>query len=162
MDILSSLLSTLHKKWSFPLRISSINVTKYAGNCWFGHIYWRNLQLETSFFVAIKPLRFHWQKIIWDFSFSGPGFCSPLSINNSLIKCLVKAFSQAKWVPIRGTFIHFVMTDHEISTFIFNSTQIKKNKIKKNFILICCAYKQCFEWWDLSYFFENHLTVLIF
>ena len=24
---------TLHKKWSFPLRISSINVTKSAGNC---------------------------------------------------------------------------------------------------------------------------------
>ena len=24
---------TLHKKWSFPLRISSINLTKSAGNC---------------------------------------------------------------------------------------------------------------------------------
>ena len=33
---------TLHKKWSFPLRISSLNVTKSAGNCGFGHIYWRN------------------------------------------------------------------------------------------------------------------------
>ena len=32
----------LHKKWSFKLRISSVNVTKYAGNCWFGHIYWIN------------------------------------------------------------------------------------------------------------------------
>ena len=29
----------LHKKWSFSLRISSVNV---AGNCGFGHIYWRN------------------------------------------------------------------------------------------------------------------------
>ena len=29
----------LHKKWSFPLRISSVNVTKSAG---FGHIYWRS------------------------------------------------------------------------------------------------------------------------
>ena len=28
----------LHKKWSFPLRISSINVTKSTGNCGFGHI----------------------------------------------------------------------------------------------------------------------------
>ena len=27
------------KKWSFPLRISSENVTKSAGNCGFGHIY---------------------------------------------------------------------------------------------------------------------------
>ena len=34
--------SMLHKKWSFPLRISSVNVTKYAGNCGFSHIYWRN------------------------------------------------------------------------------------------------------------------------
>ena len=31
----------LHKKWSFPLRISSVNVTKSAGNCGFGHISWR-------------------------------------------------------------------------------------------------------------------------
>ena len=31
----------LHKKWSFQLRISSVNVTKSAGNCGFGHIYWR-------------------------------------------------------------------------------------------------------------------------
>ena len=32
----------LHKKWSFPLRISSVNVTKSAGNFGFGHIYWKN------------------------------------------------------------------------------------------------------------------------
>ena len=30
------------QKWSFPLRISSVNVTKSAVYCWFGHIYWRN------------------------------------------------------------------------------------------------------------------------
>ena len=30
---------SLHKKSSFPLRISSVNVTKSAGNCGFGHIY---------------------------------------------------------------------------------------------------------------------------
>ena len=29
----------LHKKWSFPLRISTVNVTKFAENCGFGHIY---------------------------------------------------------------------------------------------------------------------------
>ena len=36
------LISLFHctKKWSFPLRISSVNVTKSAGNCGFGHIYW--------------------------------------------------------------------------------------------------------------------------
>ena len=33
---------TLHKTWSFPLRIFSVNVTKSAGNCRFGYIYWTN------------------------------------------------------------------------------------------------------------------------
>ena len=32
----------LHKKWIFPLRISSANVIKSAGDCGFGRIYWRN------------------------------------------------------------------------------------------------------------------------
>ena len=32
-------LLTLHKKIIFPLRISSVNVTKSAENCGFGHIY---------------------------------------------------------------------------------------------------------------------------
>ena len=27
----------LHKKWSFPLRISSVNVTKFAGNWYYWH-----------------------------------------------------------------------------------------------------------------------------
>ena len=30
---------TLHTKWTFLLRTSSLNVTKSAGNCGFGHIY---------------------------------------------------------------------------------------------------------------------------
>ena len=34
---------TLHKKWSFSLKIFSVNVTKSAVSCRFGHIYWRNL-----------------------------------------------------------------------------------------------------------------------
>ena len=38
---------SLHKKWSFPLRISSINVAKSG----FGHIYWRNAYWKNSFFV---------------------------------------------------------------------------------------------------------------
>ena len=33
---------SLHKKFTFPLRISSVNMTKSAGNCRFGYIYWRN------------------------------------------------------------------------------------------------------------------------
>ena len=42
---------TLHKKWSFPLRISSVKVTISAVSCRFGHIYWRNPKWKTSFFV---------------------------------------------------------------------------------------------------------------
>ena len=38
-------------QWSFPLRISSVNVAKSAVSCGFGHIYWRNPQWKTSFFV---------------------------------------------------------------------------------------------------------------
>ena len=34
---------TLHKKWRFLLRISSVIVTKSLGNWGSGYIYWRNL-----------------------------------------------------------------------------------------------------------------------
>ena len=43
--------SSLQKIWSFPLRISSVTVTKSAVSCRFGHIYWRNPSWKTSFFV---------------------------------------------------------------------------------------------------------------
>ena len=46
-------ISALHKKCSFPLRISPVNVTKSAGNCGFGHIYWRNFLWKTSFFLSL-------------------------------------------------------------------------------------------------------------
>ena len=42
---------TTHKKWSFPWRISSENVTRSAVSCGFGHIYWKNPYRKTSFFV---------------------------------------------------------------------------------------------------------------
>ena len=45
---------TMHKKWSFSLGISSVNVTKSAENCGFGHINWRNPQWKISFFVLCK------------------------------------------------------------------------------------------------------------
>ena len=44
---------TLHKIWSFPLRVSSVNTTKSAGN-FFGNIYWRNLQWN---FCAVESQR---------------------------------------------------------------------------------------------------------
>ena len=33
---------SLHKKWNFPLRISSVNMTKSVVSCGVRHIYWRN------------------------------------------------------------------------------------------------------------------------
>ena len=34
--------SSLHNKWSFPLRVCPVNVTKFTRNCGFGHFYWKN------------------------------------------------------------------------------------------------------------------------
>ena len=39
--------SSTAKKIKFPLKISSKNVTKFAGNCGFGHIYGRSPQWKT-------------------------------------------------------------------------------------------------------------------
>ena len=44
---------TLHKKWSLPLRVSSVNMTKSAGNCEFGHIYRRNSSWKTFCAVLV-------------------------------------------------------------------------------------------------------------
>ena len=45
---------TLHKKWSFSLRINSVNVTKSARNFRIGQMYWRNF-----FFFVIFYLTWH-------------------------------------------------------------------------------------------------------
>ena len=47
---------TLHKKWSFPLRISSVKVTSFVVSWGFGHISWRNPLWKTSLFVQWKCL----------------------------------------------------------------------------------------------------------
>ena len=41
------------KNKNFPLRISSVNVTKSAGYFGFGHICWRNPSWETSFLCSV-------------------------------------------------------------------------------------------------------------
>ena len=44
-DVFKDLLDkikTLHTKWNFPLRISSVNVTKSAVSCRVNNFYWRN------------------------------------------------------------------------------------------------------------------------
>ena len=44
------------QKMKFSLSISSVNVTKSAVSCGFSHIYWRNPQWKTSFFVQCNIL----------------------------------------------------------------------------------------------------------
>ena len=48
---------SLYIKWSFPLRISSVNGTKSAVSCGFGHIYWRNPLWKTSFFAQCIEIK---------------------------------------------------------------------------------------------------------
>ena len=70
------------KNWSFPSRISSVNMTKYAGNCGFGHIYWRNPSWKTSFFAQ-------WRKqTMFLFPFTSlkktwsPNFCCSFALSD--------------------------------------------------------------------------------
>ena len=53
LRIYSLQLLPLHKKWSFLLRISSVNMTKFAGNCGFGLIYWRILNRKLHFLCSL-------------------------------------------------------------------------------------------------------------
>ena len=45
----------LHKKWSFPLRISSVSATKFTVSYGFHHIYWRN----NFFFIFSEVYNVH-------------------------------------------------------------------------------------------------------
>ena len=69
--------TTLHKKLNLPLRDSSVNATKSAGNCGFGQFYWKNPWWKNSFFVQCKlwiwakmessPINYSWVGVfkIW-------------------------------------------------------------------------------------------------
>ena len=50
---------TLHKKWIFPLRISSVNLPKSAGNYGFGHIYRRNHEWKKSVLVQCQRKKWY-------------------------------------------------------------------------------------------------------
>ena len=80
------MLESLHKKWSFSLRILSVKVTKFAVCCVFSHIYWSNPKWKTSFFVQ-WILLFYLHKICNRFkivtSFS---FLTLHAVNISLLK----------------------------------------------------------------------------
>ena len=56
---------TLHKRWGFPLRISSLNVAKSAGDCGFGYIYWRNPQWKLYFLCSDNYNAIHTKSSMW-------------------------------------------------------------------------------------------------
>ena len=89
------LLVTLHKKWSFPLRIFSVNVTKSAGNYGYGHIYWSNSWRKTSFFVQCSLL-----PCLPEYGTMKPRFycffCCFISFNSEL----VTLFGEHSWLII--------------------------------------------------------------
>ena len=85
-------LTTLHKKWTFPLRIFSVNVTKSAVCCGFGHIYWRNPDWETSFFSSV----FRKVTTLNNFLFSISG-CS-IEVSRRKIRYSKKITAARKWL----------------------------------------------------------------
>ena len=82
---LKILKNTLHKKWSFALRISSVNVTKSAGNSGFGQIYWRNPECKTSLFCAAAGISFYRSKIFKKFWNLASGYVINQIINAAFI-----------------------------------------------------------------------------
>ena len=60
LPIISLHCHTLQKRWSFPLNISFVNVTKSVVFCGFGLTYRRDSERKTSFFV-------HWQQKLVDY-----------------------------------------------------------------------------------------------
>ena len=56
---------SLHKKWSFPLRISSVNVAKSAGNYEFSHISrWKSI-MENFIFCAVFVVSYDGKYFGW-------------------------------------------------------------------------------------------------
>ena len=70
---------SLHKKWNFPLRISTVNMTKSADSCGPGHIYWRDPKWKVSFFVQCMSARGLWIN-------GQPTFCD-VRVSKPLVLC---------------------------------------------------------------------------
>ena len=67
LNIIIANINFTAQKWNFPLRISSVNVTKSAGNCAFVHIYWRNPN-EKLYFLCSVCLN-NLSLVIWIYNF---------------------------------------------------------------------------------------------
>ena len=89
----------MHKKWSFPWRLSLVNVSKSAENCRVVPIYWRYLQWKTSF---------------------------PVQWRASILRCLTE-FSMHLWYgfsQLKSTKILRVLRTKQI-TIVFDYFRIK-------------------------------------
>ena len=91
---------TLHKKWSSPLRTYSLNVTKLAVSCGFGHIFRINPFWKTSFFVQCGFSRLLWLTLMcrWEMESSKTSKTSECNIHcNGTREYLGKPESLESW-----------------------------------------------------------------
>ena len=98
---------TLRRKWSFPLRISSVNVTKSAGNCGFGQVYWRNPYWKSSDFVQWLYSRSHYKNYRW--------LSSIFEAGNTMASCKIANFC----LFFRKTLIHVIFLNEMARTYNF-------------------------------------------
>ena len=118
--------STLQKKWSFPLKIFSVNVTKSAGDCGFGHIYWKNPKWKTSFFhfcAVQRPVnvpvmeKFKLPKM-FSFTFLGYSNFPGVNLGNAMASiCKKKKKKKKSWnaSSVKNTFIRFCYKLHYVN-----------------------------------------------
>ena len=119
----------LHKKRSFPLRVSSVNVTKSTVFCGFGHIYWRNPYRKTSFFLQWSLFRSQWTKVsvnvIWLFNSQ-----YPLNWNLTKSVLYINRF-KPKVIGVESGMIKFIWRYCSLKTLPFHSIRYNFHFIKQ-------------------------------
>ena len=96
------------KKFSFPLRISSVNVTKSAGNCVYGHIYWRYPQWKASFFVRCDRCKIAWSpRVLIDNYCSIKFYC----VSNKVPSCLSNEIPVLPWYRNKSIDLQWELID---------------------------------------------------
>ena len=104
---------SLQKKWSFPVRISWVNVTKSEGNCWFGHIYWKKtLNGKLHFLCSVFPQR---SSIVG--AWQGPRYMSLYCFNYCIISQVLfipssSIASAPKYASVHSAY--FAMTEKKL------------------------------------------------
>ena len=95
----------LHIKWSFPLKIFSVNMTKFAVSCQFGHIYWRNLWWKTPaqclfFRILFDFFKCNIQKCVswnsyWELFFNQTSVLQPANVIKkwSFLQIVIKTYA---------------------------------------------------------------------